>query len=126
MIFWIVVIFTICMVIWSIYDKWSGLPSLLITIGAIVTIILLIVIGLNYIGIEADVESYNTRYEMLKYQYENDFYDNDNEVGKYQLISDIRYWNEDLAYRKKIQRNFWVGIFYPNIYDQFEFIELEK
>jgi len=31
-----------------------------------------------------------------------------------------------LAYRKTIQRDFWVGIYYPNVYDQFEFIELNK
>ena len=40
------------------------------------------------------------------------------------LMEDIEEWNTDLAYHKQIQRNFWVGIFYPNIYDDFEFIEL--
>lgn len=27
-------------------------------------------------------------------------------------------------YCKKIQRNFWVGIYYPNVYDNLEFIPL--
>lgn len=39
-------------------------------------------------------------------------------------MDEIREWNEDLAYRKAIQRNFWVGIYYPNIYDNLEFIPL--
>ena len=80
----------------------------------------------NYIGIDAKVSGYQKRYEALTYQYENNFYDNDNDVGKKELVSEIQYWNSDLAYRKTIQRDFWVGIYYPNVYDQFEFIELNK
>ena len=80
----------------------------------------------NYIGIDAKVSSYQKRYEALTYQYENNFYDNDNDIGKKELVSEIQYWNSDLAYRKTIQRDFWVGIYYPNVYDQFEFIKLNK
>lgn len=79
-----------------------------------------------YSHAEADVAQYQKRYESLTYQYENNFYDNNNDVGKYELVSQIERWNTDLAYRKTIQRDFWLGIYYPNIYDQFEFIELSK
>lgn len=34
-------------------------------------------------------------------------------------------WNTDLAFKKEAQRDFWVGIFYPNIYDEIDFIEME-
>jgi hypothetical protein len=77
-----------------------------------------------HIPAEAKVEQYQMRYESLLYQYENDVYDGDDDVvGKRDLYTDIEYWNSDLAYHKRIQRDFWVGIFHPNIYDQFEFIE---
>ena len=79
----------------------------------------------QYIGINAKVERYNARYESLVYQYENDIYENDNDLGKKELMDDIQEWNEDLSYRKKIQDDFWLGIYYPNIYDQFEKIELK-
>lgn len=80
----------------------------------------------RYSHIDANVARYQKRYESLTYQYENNFYNNNNDVGKYELVSQIEHWNTDLAYYKTIQRNFWVGIYYPNIYDQFEFIELDK
>ena len=94
-------------------------------LGAVIMISLCIM-ACNYIGIDAKVSSYQKRYEALTYQYENNFYDNDNDVGKKKLVSEIQYWNSDLAYRKTIQRDFWVGIYYPNVYDQFEFIKLNK
>ena len=55
---------------------------------------------------------------------ENNLYDNDNDIGKKELMDEIHEWNGNLAYCKKIQRNFWVGIYYPNVYDNFEFIPL--
>ena len=36
-------------------------------------------------------------------------------------MDEIRKWNENLAYHKEIQCDFWVGIYYPNVYDNFEF-----
>lgn len=80
----------------------------------------------EYIGVDAQVEEYKIRYDSLVYQYENDFYENDNDVGKRELLTDILKWNEDIAYRKKIQYDPWVGIYWADIYDQFEFISLEK
>lgn len=36
---------------------------------------------------------------------------------------EIREWNEDLAWYKANQNDFWIGVFIPDIFDQFEFIE---
>lgn len=107
-------------------DIGMALTGILATIGAIAVTISIAIIADRYSHTDADVARYQKRYESLTYQYENNFYDNDNDVGKYELVSQIEHWNTDLAYYKTIQRNFWVGIYYPNIYDQFEFIELDK
>ena len=80
----------------------------------------------NYLGVDGYVSQMNTRYEMLTYQYENDVYENDNDIGKRELITDIQSWNEDLAWRRENQRDLWIGVYIPNIYDQFDFISLDK
>lgn len=108
-------------------DEMSGW-HLLATIAVVLTLIALLIsiIGLAsvYIGADASVAKWETHYESLTYQLENNLYDNDNDIGKKELMDEIREWNEDLAYCKEIQRNFWVGIYYPNIYDNLEFIPL--
>ena len=130
MLFWIFVgaFIIVLMLVYLLRDTDIPLEISAITatfLGAAIMISLCIM-ACNYIGIDAKVSSYQKRYEALTYQYENNFYDNDNDVGKKELVSEIQYWNSDLAYRKTIQRDFWVGIYYPNVYDQFEFIELNK
>lgn len=92
-------------------------------LGVIVSIVFLCA---TYIGIDGDVERNQVRYDSLMYQYENYLYDNDNDVGKKELMSEIQSWNEDLAWDKTMQRNPWIGIYIPNVYDQFDFIELHE
>ena len=94
-------------------------------IGIFGIIVSVVVLAINYIGIDGYIARMNTRYETLVYQYENDIYDNDNDLGKRELMVDIQNWNEDLSSRRERQRDFWIGIYIPNIYDQFEFIELK-
>ena len=132
MIFWIFVgIFVVALVgvVVCYYldcDVCVDLTEILTVISGIAIVVSIAIMTNSYIHADANVAKYQKRYESLTYQYENDFYNNDNDVGKYELVSQIEYWNTDLAYRKTIQRDFWLGIYYPNIYDQFEFIKLDK
>ena len=95
-------------------------------IAALAILISGIIMIVSYGNAEANVAANHKRYESLVYQLENNLYDNDNDLGKKELYDEIREWNEDLAYYQSIQDNFWFGIFYPNVFDQFEFIELNN
>lgn len=63
--------------------------------------------------------------ESLVYQAQMNLYDNDNDLGKKEMVDQITEWNASLEVNKKLQKDFWVGCFVPNIYDQFEPIPLD-
>ena len=94
-------------------------------IAGIVAVIMAFVIIDSHTNIEAKTAKNQQRYNSLVYQLENNLYDNDNDLGKKELYEDIEGWNKDLAYYQKAQDDLWMGIFYPNIYDQFKFIEYQ-
>ena len=124
MLFWTFVIIIIAGFVLFTYDL-ENLGIAISVIGIFGIIASVVVLAINYIGIDGYIARMNTRYETLVYQYENDIYDNDNDLGKRELMVDIQNWNEDLSSRRERQRDFWIGIYIPNIYDQFEFIEMK-
>lgn len=124
MIFWIMLIVLALSIFWYEHSDYDFIPAFISTIASLAATVMVVILIVQYTGVDAYIDSNNVRYEMLKTQYENHFYDNDNDVGKQELVSKIQEWNEDLAYNKRIQRDLWLGIFYPNIYDQFDYIEI--
>ena len=130
MIFWLFVLLAVVGIGLAVYlddrcSDYAGLPGVIGVLSSIVSIVMLAIIVAINTNVDGLIAKNQMRYDMLVYQYENDIYDNDNDLGKRDLMEDIQSWNEDLAYYREVQDNFWVGIFYPNVYDQFEFIEMK-
>lgn len=106
----------------DILEVFSGV---LFGLAAILFFVAVMVLPFCHMGIDGKIASREAEYDSLVYQYENDIYDNDNDLGKRDLMEDIELWNTDLASKKANQDDLWIGIYIPNIYDQFEFIELK-
>jgi hypothetical protein len=66
-------------------------------------------------------------YETLCWEVENKVYHDggDDVVGKKELYNQVREWNKNLASNQYYEKNFWVGIFCPDIYSDLQFIELK-
>lgn len=70
--------------------------------------------------------AYNVElYESLMYQAEHNVYDNDNDIGKAELIEKITDWNCDLAAGRIKQDKWLTGFLHYQWYDEFEFIPLD-
>lgn len=95
-------------------------------IGTLCVSISIIAMLFSYIGVDAMVEENKEIYNSLTYQYENAVFDDDDDaVGKKELYNQIQEWNANLRYNQSIQRDFLVGIYVPNVFDQFKLIEYD-
>jgi hypothetical protein len=141
MLFWLFIILTVVGIVLKIlgekhwaYDSfmWKhdvafGVSGMILSaVGAAISIVMIIVISFSYCGSSAYVAEDQATYDSLIFKLENT--DCRDELGllNKEIIDEVQAWNETLAYHKTIQRDFWLGIFYPNMYDEFKLIDLNR
>ena len=135
MVLWISIFVTvICFVIFIVssnkYDgAWAAISAISL-VFAITAFVLSIGLGgvsiIARAGADAYLASMQEKRSALVYQLENDIYDNDNDLGKKELYSEITEYNCDVAEGKIKQDNIWVYNLYCNIYDELELIEFPE
>lgn len=127
MLFWLIVILAaVSFFIAYKSNKYGDTRWVFATIGTLLTVVvvfMLVAMIVSYTGIDGYIEENQEQYRILTYQVENKMYNNDNEYGKKELMDEVREYNAWLASHKEYQDDFWIGIFYPNIFDQFELID---
>lgn len=125
MLFWLFLILTVIgFITYMIYD--SDASVLVLIIGVVGTVISMAIFAANYLGLEGTIAEYKEHYNTIMFEVENKLYDDDvTTVSQRELVKEIQHWNCYLAKRKAIQHNFWIGIYIPDIYDDFEFIPLD-
>lgn len=77
-------------------------------------------------GGNAYLASMQEKRSALVYQLENDIYDNDNDLGKKELYSEITEYNCDVAKGKTMRDNIWLYNLYADVYDNLELIEFPE
>ena len=120
----------IALVVWGL-DKYSALGSISSIIGLIGTIIFGIVVVFSTIIVvdenvysDALYEKYTARREALEWRLEQNYTDNDNNLGATELYKEIQEYNEDLASAKANRANPWLKIYAGEYVDRLEFIEM--
>ena len=69
--------------------------------------------------------SYSLRYETLVYQLENGAYGNTIEYSRKDLMDDIYDYNSHVESGRILSKNVWIGIYYPEDWDNLPLIKLE-
>lgn len=113
------------------YTSWAdALGSIGVVVWGISLIVLIfefLFLAIANIGVSGKISRWETQRSSLVYQLENDLYDNDNDLGKKELYSEIQEWNEKLMVGKAMKDDLWLGIYYPDqLYDSLEPITLEE
>lgn len=100
----------------------------LTTVGLAIAIIFSAIVLVSIIYMVADktqAETYKSKCiedrKAILYQIETDT----NTTGKLskRTVSKINKYNKQLIENKNLSHNFWVGVFYPNCWDEFETID---
>lgn len=134
MIFWIFVIVTVVGVVLLFADYYFGIDSFALgasasitsVVSGIIAVIMLIIIILNNLGAQGTKLSNQQTYDSLIYKSQTESIRDEFGIVNKEYIDEVQAWNEDIAKYKNWQRDFWIGIFVPNIYDEFETIDLRS
>ena len=112
-------------------DSWGGIGEAINTASFVTTIlsaaallIMIVILIFNRTTPEADYRAWLAKYESLTFQYENNFYDNDNDIGKKELMDDILEDNRNVISGQCNKDNYWIGVFVPDFYDDLPIIDL--
>ena len=95
-------------------------------ISVVVLAIMLLSLCCTYINVDAKVAENKERYTALEYKVTSGACRDELGLLSKEVVDEVQDWNEDLVYYQNIQDNFWIGIFYPDVFDQFETIDYEK
>lgn len=104
----------------------ESVGKVITVISGIVIVIMIFILCEQYMSVDAYLENNRETYTALTYKIESGSCRDEFGLLSKELIDEVQEWNQDVRYCKKIQRNFWVGIFYPNVYDEFETIDYER
>lgn len=95
-------------------------------ISGIVAVMMLIFIIIAHTSADGCKASNEQRYQALIYKAQTESIRDEFGIINKEYIDEVQNWNEDIAKCKSYQRDFWIGIFFPNIYDDLETIDLEQ
>jgi hypothetical protein len=92
-------------------------------LGGIATVFCLIFSLINCIGCNTSITKQEETYKAIVYKIESGACRDEFGLLNKATIDEVQHWNEELAFYKKAQNDFWIGMFYPNIYDDLQFID---
>lgn len=133
MIFWIFVIALVIGIILftlsnncSFFYSWDLFAILDICISIIAVVVMGAIIAGMHVTANGEKLANEQRYDSLIYKAGTESIRDEFGIVNKEYIDEVQAWNEDVIKYKEWQRDFWIGIFIPNIYDDVETIDLES
>ena len=103
--------------------KYTG--SFLSIIFGIFFVLQIIFLIVQYSGQEGQLASLRDEYEALTFEIENmNIYDENGDISE-DVFNHIKEWNQKIIFNYENEENFWIGIYIPNVYYEFDTIDYE-
>lgn len=129
MLFWLFIILIIVgIILYKVFDfEFLSIFGCVIGIisGLAVIMSLFLIIG-EYTTMDSYLEKNREQYKAITYKIESDACRDEFGLLNKEIIDEIQEWNKDVRFYQNIQDNFWLGIYYPNVFDEFKTIEYES
>lgn len=142
MIFWLsVIVFAVGVVILianrigeslSYKYEYSNTSEFILIFGAAVAFIgavWLLIAGLSLVTsqttITATKQANVEKYKALTYKLESEACRDQFGLLNKEIIDEVQDWNTDITYYKSMEDNFWMGIYYPDVYGDLGTIDYE-
>ncbi len=97
---------------------------ILALIFSVIAVLMIICMVVENGCAQANLASYQQEHDVLQYQVDNHFYDNIVDNSKKELYNEVMSYNKNVANGRALNKNIWVGVFYSDIYNELEFVEL--
>ena len=98
----------------------------IVAISGVILAIMIMFLCFSHININAKIEKNKEIYKAIEYKVTSGACRDEFGLLSKEVIDEAQEWNEDVKYYQIAQDNFWIGIFYPNVFDQFEIIDYER
>ena len=126
MLFWSFIILLVVGIILNSVFKLEFLGELVTILSGFAVIVSLFLIIGEYTTIDSYLEKSREQYKAITYKIESDACRDEFGLLNKEVIDEIQEWNKDVRFYQNIQDNFWLGIYYPNVFDEFETIDYES
>ena len=112
------------------FDQWgSGTLSTIAvacTISGLIALVCAVfVLAINYFGYKATYQTNIETYKALTYKVQSGACRDQFGLLSKDVLDEIQNWNEEITHYKVMENNFWVGIFYPDVYGDLGTIDYE-
>ena len=126
MLFWsFIILFVVGIILYKAFE-FELLGELVTILSGLAVIISLFVIICEYTTMDSYLEKNREQYKAITYKIESDTCRDEFGLLNKEVIDEIQEWNKDVRFYQNIQDNFWLGIYYPNVFDEFETIDYES
>ena len=126
MLFWsFIILFVVGIILYKVFE-FESLGELITTLSGLAVIISLFLIIGEYTTMDSYLEKTREQYKAITYKIESDACRDEFGLINKEVIDEIQEWNKDIIFYQNMQDNFWLGIYYPNVFDEFETIDYES